>query len=99
MTMPGGFGRRSSCCGANSAKLEEKLPEFRHMAEVGQQARANGDLPPATFVVMETSLQARESEHYDLETALWSDTLALHTLFGHAILAAATHRTVIGRTT
>ena len=63
-------------------KLEEKLPEFRRMAEVGQQARANGDLPPATFVVIETSLQARESDYYDVETALWSDTIALHTLLG-----------------
>lgn len=63
-------------------KLEEKLPEFRHMAEVGQQAHANGDLPSATFVVIETSLQARESEYYDVETALWSDTIALHTLLG-----------------
>ena len=63
-------------------KLEGKLPELRHMAEVGQEARANGDLPPATFVVIETSLQARESEYYDMETALWSDTIALHTLLG-----------------
>jgi hypothetical protein len=63
-------------------KLEEKLPELRHMAEAGQQARANGDLPPATFVVIETSLQARESDYYDVETALWSDTVALHTLLG-----------------
>jgi outer membrane protein TolC len=64
------------------SSLQEKLPEFRHMAEVGLEAHANGDLPPATFVVIETSLQARESEFYDVETALWSDTLALHTLLG-----------------
>lgn len=63
-------------------KLEAKLPELRRMAEAGQRARANGDLPPATFVVIETSLQARESDYYDVETALWSDTIALHTLLG-----------------
>jgi hypothetical protein len=32
--------------------------------------------------VIETSLQARVSEFYDVETALWSDTIALHTLLG-----------------
>ena len=64
------------------SKLEAKLPELRRMAEAGQRARANGDLPPATFVVIETSLQARESDYYDVETALWSDTIALHTLLG-----------------
>ena len=63
-------------------QLQAKLPELRRMAEAGQRARANGDLPPATFVVIETSLQARESDYYDVETALWSDTIALHTLLG-----------------
>lgn len=64
------------------AALSNSLPEFRRMANLGQEAYANGDLPPATFVVLQTSLTARESEYFDLKIALWSDTLALHTLLG-----------------
>lgn len=60
--------------------LEEKLPSFRHMAEVSAQAHANGNLPPATYVLMQTSLQARESELLDLKMSLWNDTIALNTL-------------------
>ncbi len=62
------------------ALLEKKLPAFRHMAEVSAQAHASGDLAPATYVLMQTSLQARESELLDLKAALWTDTLALDTL-------------------
>jgi outer membrane protein TolC len=62
------------------ALLEEKLPAFRQIAEVTARAHGNGDLSPATYVLMQTSLQARESELLDLKMALWNDTLALNTL-------------------
>lgn len=68
--------------------LEERLPSFRHMAEVSAQAHANGNLAPATYVLMQTSLQARESELLDLKAALWSDTIALDTLLGTPIVPA-----------
>lgn len=62
------------------ALLEQKLPTFRHMAEVSAQAHANGDLAPATYVLLQISLQTRESELLDLKAALWNDTIALDTL-------------------
>ena len=62
--------------------LEQKLPAFRHMAEIGAQAHTNGDLAPATYVLLQISLQAREGELLDLKAALWNDTVALDTLLG-----------------
>lgn len=69
------------------ALLEQKLPAFRQMAEVSARAHANGDLAPATYVLMQTSLQARESELFDLKAALWIDALALDTLLATPITA------------
>jgi len=63
-------------------ELKSKLPGFRKMAEAGHAAYANRDLSPATYVVMQTSLIARESELLDLGAALWTDNIALHTLLG-----------------
>jgi outer membrane protein, heavy metal efflux system len=62
------------------ARLEAKLPEFERMGEVGQKAYTAGDLPAATYVILETSLSARQAELYDLKSQIWSDTLALRTL-------------------
>lgn len=62
------------------ALLEQKLPTFRHAAEVSAQAHANGDLVPATYVLLQVSLRTRESELLDLKAALWNDTIALNTL-------------------
>ncbi len=62
------------------ARLETKLPEFKRMAQTSQRAYAAGDLPPATYVILQTSLSARESELFDLKSLLWSDTLALRTI-------------------
>jgi outer membrane protein TolC len=63
-------------------ELEDRMPEFRRIAETGRTAYLNGDLPPATYVVMQTSLTARESELLDLKSSLWTDILALHTILG-----------------
>jgi outer membrane protein TolC len=62
------------------ARLESKLPEFERMAAVGQKAHAAGDIAPATYVTLETSLSARESELFDLKATLWTDTITLSTL-------------------
>ncbi len=61
-------------------RLESKLPEFEHMGAVGQTAYRAGNLPPATYVVLETSLSSRQAELYDLKSQLWSDTLALRSI-------------------
>ncbi|MDE1986326.1 MAG: TolC family protein, partial [Alphaproteobacteria bacterium] len=65
---------------AQVERLEDKLPEFERMGETSQKAYVAGDLPPATYVILQTSLSARESELFDLKSLLWSDTLALRTL-------------------
>lgn len=62
------------------ARLEARLPKFEHMGEVGQTAYAAGNLPPATYVVLETSLSSRKAELYDLKSQLWSDALALRSI-------------------
>ncbi len=64
------------------ALLERRLPEFRRMAEAGARAHLSGDIAPATYVLLENSLQARESELLDLKASLWSDSLALDILLG-----------------
>jgi hypothetical protein len=61
-------------------RLATLIPALQHMAESGQKAYAVGNLPPATYVLIETSLSARRSELLDLRTALWTDTIALKTL-------------------
>lgn len=62
--------------------LEGKLPAFRRMADTAAKAHANRDIAPATYLAIEASLTARESELLDLRTLLWLDVIALHTLLG-----------------
>jgi len=61
-------------------RLEARLPEFERMGAAGQAAYAAGNLPAATYFVLQTSLSSRMAERYDLMSRLWSDTLALRTL-------------------
>lgn len=63
-------------------ELERKMPEFRRMAGEAQIAYRAGNLAAATYVLLQTSLVARESELIDLRESLWTDTLALRTLLG-----------------
>lgn len=70
--------------------LEASLPELEHMARTGQEAYAAGNLSPATYVVFETSLAARQSELFDLKSSLWSDTLALKTVLAMTPLLPGT---------
>ncbi len=65
---------------AQITRLEDKLPEFERMAAAGRKAYGAGDLPPASYVIVQTSLSAREAELLDLKAVLWKDTLALGTL-------------------
>lgn len=67
------------------ALLEQKLPAFRNAAKVSAQAHTNGDLDPATYLLLQISLQTRESELLDRKAALWSDTVALGTLLAAPI--------------
>lgn len=62
------------------ANLEKTVPELRRMAEAGRDAYAAGNLAPATYVLLETSLSAREGELFDLKASAWDDTIALRTL-------------------
>jgi hypothetical protein len=64
------------------AGLEERLPEFRRMAIAAEHAHANRDIAPATYQTMEASLIAREGELLDLQSALWLDSITLHTILG-----------------
>lgn len=61
-------------------RLEARLPEFEHMGAAGQAAYAAGNLPAATYFVLQTSLSSRVAERYDLKSRLWSDTLALRSI-------------------
>ena len=67
-------------------RLSEKLPELRRMAQTGRQAYAAGNLRPATYVLLQTTLSARESELLDLESTLWTDTIALKTLLAMPLI-------------
>lgn len=60
--------------------LVASMPELHKMAETGRKAYAAGNLAPATYVLLQTSLSARESELFDLRATLWQDTIALRTL-------------------
>lgn len=62
------------------ARLETAVPRLQEMAEIGRKAYSAGNLAPATYALLQTSLSARISELFDLKTALWSDTIALKTL-------------------
>ena len=61
-------------------RLGRDVPELRKMAETGQKAYRVGNLAPATYVLLETTLATRESELLDLKTTLWADAIALRTL-------------------
>ncbi len=61
-------------------RLQSSVPQLSDMAATGQKAYEAGNLPPATYVLMETTLAARASELLDLKAMLWSDTIALRTL-------------------
>jgi outer membrane protein TolC len=68
--------------------LEARLPEFERMADRAQTAYREGNLPAATYVVLRTSLSAREGELFDLKSAWWSDVIALRTNLGVPALRA-----------
>ena len=70
-------------------ELKAALPTFRKMAEIGRRAYASRDLAPATYILMQTSLTARESELLDLQSSLWIDSIALHTILGQPYVPAA----------
>ena len=74
------------------ALLEQKLPAFRQMAQVSAQAHASGDLAPATYVLLQVSLQTQESELLDLKATLWNDTVALGTLLAIPVIAVQSLR-------
>lgn len=61
-------------------RLDASVPKLRHMAKTGQNAYDAGNLAPATYVLLQTSLSAREGELLDLKATLWADTIALRTL-------------------
>jgi outer membrane protein TolC len=67
---------------AQIGELKAKLPAFRRMADNSRRAYANRDLAPATYILLQTSLTAREGEVFDLEASLWIDSIALHTILG-----------------
>ena len=69
------------------AFLNERLPDLRNMAEEARTAYRAGNLAAATYVLMQTSLMARESELIDLRSALWTNTLVLRTLLGMSYAA------------
>jgi len=71
------------------ANLEEKLPQFETMGNASQKAYAAGDLSAASYVVLQTSLSAREAELFDLKALLWSDTLTLRTLIAMPLVVPA----------
>ncbi len=73
------------------ARLAGSVPELQKMAETGQKAYAAGNLAPATYVLLETSLSARASELFDLKAALWQDTIALKTLLAMTPLIPEPH--------
>jgi hypothetical protein len=56
------------------------VPDLRKAAQTAQIAYQAGDIAPATYVLLQISLSARESELLDLRAMLWSDTMALRAL-------------------
>lgn len=65
-------------------RLDASVPKLRHMAQTAQNAYDAGNLAPATYVLLQTSLSAREGELLDLKATLWADTIALRTLLAMA---------------
>ncbi len=64
----------------NVDRLAQSVPALQEMAATSQKAYSAGNLPPATYALIETSLSARQGELFDLRAALWDDTIALRTL-------------------
>ncbi len=62
------------------AEFEKSVPQLEEMADRGRKAYMAGNLAPATYVLLQTSLATSASELFDLKTALWNDTIALRTL-------------------
>lgn len=60
--------------------LARSVPKLQKMAETGRAAFVAGNIAPATYVFLETTLSARENELFDLRATLWKDTIALRTL-------------------
>ncbi|MGC8535171.1 MAG: TolC family protein [Rhizomicrobium sp.] len=73
-------------------ELEQALPSLQQMAERARAAYAAGNLSPASYVLLETSLAAREGELADLKQSLWQDTIALRTVLGFYPLHAVAER-------
>jgi outer membrane protein TolC len=71
-------------------QLEQSLPELRRMAQTGEEAYAAGNLAPATYVLLRTSLTSRESDLLDLKAMLWNDSTALRALLGLSPLVRGT---------
>ena len=71
------------------AELEQALPSLQQMAARARAAYGEGNLSPASYVLLETSLAAREGELADLKQSLWQDTIALRTVLGLSPLPAA----------
>jgi outer membrane protein TolC len=61
-------------------RLDISVPDLRKAAQTAQIAYQAGDIAPATYVLLQISLSARESELLDLRAMLWSDTMALRAL-------------------
>jgi outer membrane protein TolC len=61
-------------------RLDISVPDLRKAAQTAQIAYQAGDIAPATYVLLQNSLSARESELLDLRAMLWSDTVALRAL-------------------
>lgn len=67
---------------AQIRKLENKLPGFERMAAIARDAYRAGNLPAATYVLLQTALVARQGELFDLKAALWADVIALRANIG-----------------
>lgn len=70
-------------------RLASSLPRLRHMTENARTAYLAGNLAPANYVLLQTSLSAREGELFDLRIALWQDTIALKMLLAMTPLIAS----------
>jgi outer membrane protein TolC len=71
------------------SELEQAVPALRQMAARARVAYAQGNLSPSSYMLLETSLAAREGELLDLKQSLWQDTIALRTVLGLSPLYAA----------
>lgn len=69
-------------------ELETAVPALRQMAARARAAYTEGNLSPSSYMLLETSLAAREGELLDLKQSLWQDTIALRTVLGLSPLDA-----------